>query len=142
MTSSKFSGRPFAVGNTTQTGLQPEDWKGQSPRQPKRQLLGVNFGRPVRKSSLHGSDVTTTKHTTSPTQPPPHFGSDSGVGQGFLCVVSQVVGDVGRSVAQSVGVFLTIHRKGMGNEKGSQRLLGDKVSKSPSQLGQLKAVRQ
>ena len=93
-------------------------------------------GRAVRKSSLHGSVVKATKHTTSPTQPPPHCNSTAlrvvvGVGEGFLWVISQVVGDVGMSVAQSVDVSHKFHRKG-GNEKGSQRIFRDRVSKAQS----------
>ena len=58
------------VTQPTQRGLQPEDWKGQ------RQNL-----RCIHSDQAH-------QHNRHCTATPRHFWSNSGVGQGFLCVVS------------------------------------------------------
>ena len=93
---------------------------------------------------MRGSDVTAIKHTPHNRHraaTPQHVRSNSGIGQGFpVCGLPLVVGDVGRSLAQSVEVSPTRSKEGGGHAKGSQRLPRDRVSKSPVDLASRKRV--
>ena len=117
------------VTQPTQRGLQPEDWKGQRPNQPKKTSRRGKFrdGSAMRKVL---SDVTATKCTcTTATALQLHCTSGSHWGWSrFSCGgFFQVVGQVGRSVAQSVEVTpkRSIERGGR-----SQRLRGPSPQKS------------
>ena len=110
--------------------VQPEDWKGQRPIQPKGPREEASSRWISNEESPHCTGVTPQRPCT-PAQPPLQLHCPSGGHWGwskFLVVgFSQVVGQVGRSVAQSVEVTPK-----MSKERGewSQRLQGQSPTTS------------